>query len=404
MGEAGIPGTDPANNYSNNYSNLSAEFGLKILRRIEALRNGLREAGQLRPELSRVATIADDIKASGAHLRSEIQDIQALLDEKLDRVRTLIDQRLDEVVALEARLRNLELRVAGKALPTVRQPGFQEAVAEMRRYCERHGMPPRPFVLAGYPKCGNTLTRLVYHNLIAVANTGATETMTYTRLNHVNPNHSFPGKLALEGFREPAEFDHAGFPLMLHSHNSWEPFWDEIGDLLFIERHPLDSLIGYWYTLVRFPEQPRERIGLDDFVLRELPDWIERYRGNRARAKATLRYEDVMADPDRAFATAFRALGISFQADHLSRAVAMSAFDNVRAMEDSFAEHHGHATDPAFRVVYDNDAWKSDPRIRFTRSGKTGQWRTELQATTLTRAAQLLRENGMPSFADALGA
>src|SRR5580658_3582781 len=156
LGEAGIPGTDPANNYSNNYSNLSAEFGLKILRRIEALRNGLREAGQLRPELSRVATIADDIKASGAHLRSEIQDIQALLDEKLDRVRTLIDQRLDEVVALEARLRNLELRMAGKALPTVRQPGFQEAVAEMRRYCERHGTPPRPFVLAGYPKCGNT--------------------------------------------------------------------------------------------------------------------------------------------------------------------------------------------------------------------------------------------------------
>jgi hypothetical protein len=376
---------------------------LHLLRRVQALRHGLREAGRLRPELDRLTAIAEDIRVSGGHLRGEIEALQALLDEKLGGVRALVDQRLDEVVALETRLRSLELRISETAQPTVRQPVFREAVAQMQHYCERHTMPPRPFILVGYPKCGNTLTRLVYHNLIAVANAGATQTMTYTRLNHVNPNHSFPGKLALEGFREPGEFDHARFPLMLHSHDRWEPFWDEIGDLLFIERHPLDSLIGYWYTLVRFPEEPRERIAVDAFVLRELPDWIGRYRSNRPRAKAALRYEEIMSTPDRAFAAAFRELGISFDADHLRRAVAMSAFEKVREMEDTFAQHHGHATDQAFRVVYDNDAWQDDPQIRFTRSGKSGQWRTELQPTTVKCAAEILAESGLSFYAEALG-
>jgi hypothetical protein len=226
--------------------------------------------------------------------------------------------------------------------------------------------------------------------------------MTYTRLNQVNPNHSFPSKLLLDGFCEPADFDHAGFPFMLHSHERWEPFWDNVANLLFIERHPLDSLIGHWYTQVRFPERPREQIGVDEFVLRELPDWIDRYRINRPRAKAYLSYEEIMSEPDRAFGDAFRALGISFNPDHLHQAIAMSTFDKVRQMEDATGQHHGHLADPTFQLMYDSRGWLSTAEVRFTRSGKTGQWATELTEQTIRRAAEILSEAGLGHYAERL--
>jgi Sulfotransferase domain len=307
----------------------------------------------------------------------------------------LLSRRLEQEEAanryLQARVKTL-VRTAGD------QPLFREAVARMRLYLERHAMPSRPIILTGYPKCGNTLTRLVYHNLIAVAKRGATETMTYTRLNKVSPNHSFPGNMTLKGFIEPADFDHSGFPLMLHSHNCWEPFWDDIGDLLFIERHPLDSLIGHWYTLVRFPVVPQEHIGVDAFVLRELPDWIDRYLTNKPRAKACLRYEDVVSHPLRVFEGVFRVLGVSFVAKDLQRAVAMTTFEKVRAMEEAHDEHHGHVADPVRCKVVGSQTWRKAPGIRFARSGKIGQWPDELEPATIDRAVAMLSEAGLAQF------
>jgi hypothetical protein len=67
-----------------------------------------------------------------------------------------------------------------------------------------------------------------------------------------------------------------------------------------------------------------EDIDIDAFGLRELPDWIGLYRANMPHAKALLRCEAMMADAPRAFAAAFRALGVSFASETLKRAVAMT--------------------------------------------------------------------------------
>jgi hypothetical protein len=296
-------------------------------------------------------------------------------------------------------IRNLHACVPMLGRSTGEQPLFREAVARMQLYCLRHDMPTRPIILTGYPKSGNTLTRLVYYNLVAATKTGATETMTYTRLNRIDPNHTFPFGLLWEGFVEPANFDLSGFPLLLVTHQRWEPFWDEVGDVLFIERHPLDSLIGHWHNSVAFPEEPAEHIDIDAFVLHELPDWIGLYRTNKPHAKAQLRYEAMIADAQRAFGSAFRALGVPFASEQLKRAVAMTSFNKVRAMEDAHGEHHGHVADPIRRKRVGDRAWKHAPGVRFTRSGQIGQWRDALKPETIERATAVLREAGLVQYA-----
>jgi len=234
--------------------------------------------------------------------------------------------------------------------------------------------------------------------MIAVAKSGATETMTYTRLNRVAPNHSFPNGMIQNGFVEPLDFDNSGFPLLFATHDQWEPFWDDIGDVLFVERHPLDALIGHWYNIIAFPEIPHECIDIDAFVSRELPDWIDRYQISRPRAKAHLRYEDAVSDPQRAFGSAFRALGVPFAAAQLQQAVAMTSFDKVRAMEDANGEHHGHVSDPIRMMSVGDRPWKREPGVRFTRSGRVGQWRHELTEETIEQGVAILVAAGLTQF------
>ena len=183
------------------------------------------------------------------------------------------------------------------------------------------------------------------------------------------------------------------------THQRREPFWDEFGDVLFIERHPLDSLFGHWHNSIAFPEEPAEDIDIDAFVLRELPDWIGLYRANKPHAKALLRYEAMVADAQRAFGTAFRALGVPFASEHLKRAVAMTSFNKVRAMEDAYGEHHGHAADPIRRKRVGDRAWRQAPGVRFTRPGQIGQWHDALKPETIERAMTVLREAGIAQYA-----
>lgn len=207
-------------------------------------------------------------------------------------------------------IRNLHGCVPMLGRSTGEQPLVREAVARMQLYCLRHGMPTRPIILTGYPKSGNTLTRLV-----------------------------------------------------------------------------------------AFPEEPEEDIDIDAFVLRELPDWIGLYRANKPHAKALLRYEAMMADAQRAFGTAFRALGVSFATEPLKRAVAMTSFHKVRAMEDAYGEHHGHAADSIRRERVGDRAWRHAPGVRFTRSGQIGQWRDALKPETIERAMAMLKAAGLVQYA-----
>jgi hypothetical protein len=273
------------------------------------------------------------------------------------------------------------------------QREFRDAVQALRDYCAHHAISPSCFILCGYPKSGNTLTRFVYHNLIRVTNGAATRTVTYTELNAVNPNRGFPDGFAAAGFKGPAGIDHRGFPLMLHSHQGWAPAWREVGPTLYVHRDPLDTLIGSWYATVAFPQGGIERQPIDDFVLHYLPAWIAQYAVTSANADVVLSYEQMMADDRTVFADAFSRLGVRFDEAALTRAVEMSRFERIREMEDRHGERHGHRADPEHNRRFGLTPWRDG--VRFTRSGESGQWRKELRTDTVARARAMLEAAGL---------
>ncbi len=274
-------------------------------------------------------------------------------------------------------------------------PKLREALATLRAWSARHAEDSPCIILCGYPKSGNTFTRFVYHNLIAVTNSGARETLSYIALNEVNPNVSFPEGLVRSGFIVPKGIDHRGFPLMLHSHGTWTPEWGQAGRTLLVVRDPLDALIGHWYTQVVYPVAPAVRMEVDAFVLAHLPDWIARHRIQAAHADVVLCYADLMTAPDAAFGRAFRELGVRFEPEHLERATAMSRIERIREMEDRLGQHHGHRCDPERNRQFSLPEWRADRDVRFTRSGAQAQWRTALAERTIVQARALLEQAGL---------
>jgi hypothetical protein len=296
-----------------------------------------------------------------------------------------------DTVASAQRSANAE----GGDLSIYRSAEFRTAVAALRTFCASHGMAPSCIILTGYPKSGNTLARFVYHNLINVRNGGATQTLTYTQLNAANPNQGFPDELATVGFREPSGIDHRGFPLMLHGHQAWSGEWREIGSTLLVHRDPLDSLIGSWYANVDFPAHLTEREDIDTFVLRNLPAWVALYARTVEAADVVLTYEAMTRNPHAAFGDAFARLGVRCTAAELARAVDMSTFDRIREMEDRYGQRHGHRSNPEHNRRFGLAPWRDDDNVRFTRSGKSGQWRWELKPDTVARARDMLASHGL---------
>jgi hypothetical protein len=230
--------------------------------------------------------------------------------------------------------------------------------------------------------------------LIGVTRGQLGETITYSRLNRIDPNPGFPTKFVTHGFDEPEQFDFYGFPLMMATHATWQPFWDDIADTVFIYRSPLDALISLWYHEVKFTIAPVETIGLDEFVLKCLPDWIERHVGC-ANISVRLRYEDLMIDALHEYETAIRALGVKFEPNNLGVAVAMTSFEAVRQMEDRHQEWHGHRANDGFRAQYKLSGWVAGEGVRFARSGEIGQWTKELRQETIDTAIEALGRAGL---------
>ena len=272
---------------------------------------------------------------------------------------------------------------------------YAAAIAAMRAFAADNHSATACIILCGYPKSGNTLTRFVYHNLIRTANGAAAETLTYTQLNAANPNHGFPRGLIDGGFKAPAGIDHRGFAPLLHGHHAWSPEWREVGSTLFVYRDPLDALIGTWYATVDFPMHSDSREPIDEFVLRNLPGWIDLYARSIDGADAVLRYEAIMQEDATEFSGAFTRLGVQFSPSILTRAVEMSRFERIREMEDRHGERHGHRANAAHNQRFGLPGWRDEATVRFTRSGKSGQWHWELRPRTVDRARAILDAAGL---------
>ena len=141
---------------------------------------------------------------------------------------------------------------------------------------------------------------------------------------------------------------------------------------LYVVRNPLDLLLSYAHHYGQAPEAAARAIGDPGNVIapdatnvmQYLGSWSDHVTGwSRARSfpVCTLRYEDMIADPEAAFSTALKRMGVPVEPDRLARAIEFSSFDQLRSQEDAhgFIEKSRHAE-------------------RFFRAGTAGQWRETL--------------------------
>lgn len=154
---------------------------------------------------------------------------------------------------------------------------------------------------------------------------------------------------------------------------------------IYIMRNPLDMIVSYAShygntidgAIGGIARNDNSLLGGGDTVYQFLGNWSNHVLGwSKARKfpVLTLRYEDMLKDPHEAFDRAVRHIGLPIDRDRLERSVKFSEFKQLQEQESktSFVEN-------------------SDNQTKFFRSGKSGQWKTEL---TDEQVAQVIRDHG----------
>lgn len=154
---------------------------------------------------------------------------------------------------------------------------------------------------------------------------------------------------------------------------------------IYILRNPLDMVLSYARHYGDTPEAAATAIGRADNTIaggagavpQFLGSWSDHVRGwTRCRdfPVLVLRYEDMVADPEAAFARALEHIGVPPDADRLARAVRFSSFDELKRQEETsgFVERPAQGG-PFFGV------------------GQAGVWREKLAAEV---AARIVRDHG----------
>lgn len=258
---------------------------------------------------------------------------------------------------------------------------YTERDRQLVEFLERTGM--QSTALTGYKKSGNTWTRFVvanYFNLLA--NPSATGTLTFDELYQVQSNRHELGPLST-----PPQ----GFPLFIYSHEPYRKVFDHFDTLVYVYRHPLDTLISFYYFHTKrekpFPGenltdvQKQRLMDIDAFVLRYMMGWMLFHERTVDQAHMVLRYEDLKADPEGQFGALLERMNGSVDREALSRSITYSSFESVKRKQQEVASPQGHTS--------------SDLKVPFTRSGAMRQFERELKPATVDRILRMLRRNGM---------
>ncbi|QGX98802.1 sulfotransferase domain-containing protein [Roseovarius faecimaris] len=141
---------------------------------------------------------------------------------------------------------------------------------------------------------------------------------------------------------------------------------------IYILRNPLDMVLSYARHHDLSVEQAVHAIGHSDnatsgdamAVATFLGSWSEHVNSWTARAsypQLTIRYEDLLAEPEENFANVLNHIGIPVDEERLKRAIKHASFKEVKKQE----KKHGFIE-------------KSAAAESFFTSGKAGSWKSEL--------------------------
>lgn len=148
---------------------------------------------------------------------------------------------------------------------------------------------------------------------------------------------------------------------------------------VYIMRNPLDLVVSYARHYGMTPSQAAEAVSRADntvaadqtSVAQYLGSWADHVRGwtgTRDFPLHVMRYEDMKADPRRAFSGLLEFLGMPVDSDRLDRAIRFSSFDEMKRQETAtgFVE-------------------RSYNGQRFFHTGQTGQWKDALSDDDVAR-------------------
>ncbi len=253
------------------------------------------------------------------------------------------------------------------------------------------------FVGVGYPKTGNTWTRIMLGQYCK----------TVYRLDHLPLFDADEMEaLASKGYSGPlGTFTHQ--PLVwqgqtakdLNYHNTLVPFSQD--RVLFITRHPLDVLVShYMHSKYKVPNAPYPGT-LEDFIADPVQglDKFLAFHNLWARHHGDVqdfllwRYEDVRASPEVQLSKLLLFLGAEIQDSAVPEAVKFASFENLKAMESA-----------GERLVYQSsgfnafgDGPKDDPNAFHVRKGQVGGYRDEVAPEMVERLEARVRAE-MPAM------
>jgi hypothetical protein len=218
---------------------------------------------------------------------------------------------------------------------------------------------PDDVFLVSFPKSGNTWTRFLLANLVHPE-----QAATFANIHQLIPDPSVTTK---------KEFDRIERPRIIKSHECFDPRYPRV---IYIVRDPRDVVLSQ-YHYHRKLKKLTDDSPLEKFVARFLAgetcphgSWGENVttwltsRHNDPRF-LLLRYEDMVADPQRELTRVAVFMNVTPDAGRISQAVERSAADQMRKLE---------------KVQSDQSSLTKDSRkdLSFVRAAKSGGWRNEL--------------------------
>lgn len=260
--------------------------------------------------------------------------------------------------------------------------------------------------LASYPKSGSTWLRAFLHNYILEPD----EPYAINRLMDLTVGESGASRYRKYDPRPASRFSIADVqrmrPLVHHDLTRTQPNHvfvkthnasllvdgvplvtpDVTAGAIYIVRDPRDVALSFSHHLGRsvdktiaFMADPAAATGgTDTKVYERLSSWsvhVHFWTRHTNPLLHVVRFEDMLAAPDEAFAAIIRFLGEEPQAERLARAIRFSRFDELGSQEKraGFIEQPAESNAPFFRV------------------GRSGQWRATL---TPSQRLRLERDHG----------
>ncbi len=303
---------------------------------------------------------------------------------------------LDSFASALHRSRSVQLRGLTMDLLNETVAGGQAEKGESAGNRAPAQLQQRAVWIASYPKSGNTWVRVFLHNILRELGGEAETPQDINALHEMTGRESLKewferrlGKPAHEasaaeiaGARVQVQADMvrgAEGPLYIKTHNAVanvEGFptvnFDVTLAAIYIVRNPLDVAVSYAHysglpfdPIIAHMANPSGNIGFSGRRVWEfMGSWsfhTSSWMSVPHRPILLLRYEDMLAAPERSFGRLTAFLRLRADADQLRRAIEKSSFGEMARQE----ELHGFNERPGTAE-------------KFFRSGKAGQWREAL--------------------------